>query len=63
MRMADVDPIPPTGGGPARFSYLFMVGTLILLGCFRLATPLLVAIFVHVSFLRALGPLGTAQHP
>jgi predicted PurR-regulated permease PerM len=37
---------------PARFSYLFMAGTLILLGCFRLATPLLVALFAYLALTK-----------
>ena len=37
---------------PARFSYLFMAGTLILLGSFRLATPLLVALFAYLALTK-----------
>jgi len=50
--MAEVVPNQPATGKPARFSYLFMVGTLILLGCFRLATPLLVALFAYLALTR-----------
>jgi predicted PurR-regulated permease PerM len=47
--MADVAPIQPTEGKPARISYLFMVGTLVLVGCLHLATPLLVAFFAYLA--------------
>jgi predicted PurR-regulated permease PerM len=50
--MADVAPIQPPQDKPARFSYLFMAGTLILLGCFRLATPLLVALFGYLALTK-----------
>ncbi len=42
-------PIQPTEGKPARISYLFMLGTLVLVGCFHLATPLLVAFFAYLA--------------
>jgi predicted PurR-regulated permease PerM len=47
--MADIVPIQSTEGKPARVSYLFMLGTLVLIGCFRLATPLLVAFFAYLA--------------
>ena len=47
--MADVAPIPPIEGKPARISYLFMLGTLVLLGFLHLATPLLVAFFAYLA--------------
>jgi hypothetical protein len=50
--MANVDPIPPKEGRPARFSYFFMVGTLVLVGGFRLATPLLVAFFAYLALTK-----------
>jgi predicted PurR-regulated permease PerM len=50
--MANVDSIPLTSGRPARFSYLFMVGTLVLLGYFHLATPLLVALFGYLALTK-----------
>jgi predicted PurR-regulated permease PerM len=46
--MDNVGFILPVEGKPARFSYLFMAGTLILVGCFRMATPLLVAFFAYL---------------
>ena len=51
-RMDDDDSNPATGGRPARFSYLFMVGTLVLIGGFRLATPLLVAFFAYLALTK-----------
>jgi predicted PurR-regulated permease PerM len=50
--MANVDSISPAGGRPARFSYFFMVGTLVLVGGFRLATPLLVAFFAYLALTK-----------
>jgi hypothetical protein len=50
--MADSAPIRPTEGKPARISYLFMLGTLVLVGCFRLATPLLVAFFAYLALTK-----------
>jgi len=50
--MANVDSIPPTEGRPARFSYLFMVATLGLIGGFRLATPLMVAFFAYLALTK-----------
>jgi predicted PurR-regulated permease PerM len=47
--MADVAPNKPTEGLPARVSYLFMLGTLVLVGCLHLATPLLVALFAYLA--------------
>jgi predicted PurR-regulated permease PerM len=47
--MADVDPNKPTEGKPARISYWFMLGTLVLVGCLHLATPLLVAFFAYLA--------------
>jgi predicted PurR-regulated permease PerM len=51
-RMDDDDFTPPTEGRPARFSYLFMVGALVLVGGFRLATPLLVAFFAYLALTK-----------
>ena len=39
----------PTEGNPARISYLFILGTLVLVGCLHLATPLLVAFFAYLA--------------
>ena len=50
--MADVASIQPTEGKPARISYLFMLGTLVLVGCFHLATPLLVAFFAYLALTK-----------
>jgi predicted PurR-regulated permease PerM len=50
--MADVAPIQPPQDRPTRFSYLFMAGTLILVGGFRLATPLLVAFFAYLALTK-----------
>jgi predicted PurR-regulated permease PerM len=47
--MADVASNPPIEGKPARISYWFMLGTLALVGCFHLATPLLVAFFAYLA--------------
>jgi predicted PurR-regulated permease PerM len=49
QRMADVASNPPIEGKPARISYWFMLGTLALVGCFHLATPLLVAFFAYLA--------------
>jgi predicted PurR-regulated permease PerM len=51
-RMANDDPIPRTEGRAARFSYLFMAGTLVVIGGFRLATPLLVAFFAYLALTK-----------
>lgn len=48
-RMANADSIPPFESRPIRFSYWFILGTLVLIGCFRLATPLLVAFFAYLA--------------
>jgi predicted PurR-regulated permease PerM len=50
--MANVVPIQPTEGKPARISYLFMLGTLVLVGCLHLATPLLVAFFAYLALTK-----------
>jgi predicted PurR-regulated permease PerM len=50
--MADDAHNQPVAGKATRFSYLFMVGTLILLGSFRLATPLLVALFAYLALTK-----------
>ena len=50
--MADVAPIEPAEGKPARISYLFMLGTLVLLGFLHLATPLLVAFFAYLALTK-----------
>jgi predicted PurR-regulated permease PerM len=50
--MAGDDSLQLIRSRPARFSYLFMVGTLILLGCFRLTTPLLVALFAYLALTK-----------
>jgi len=50
--MADVAPNQPTQGKPARISYWFMVGTLVLVGCLHLATPLLVACFAYLALTK-----------
>ena len=51
-RMDDDDSNPATEGRPTRFSYLFMVATLVLVGGFRLATPLLVAFFAFLALTK-----------
>ena len=50
--MADLAPNHVTPLKPDRISYLFMLGTLILLGGFRLATPLLVAFFAYLALTK-----------
>ena len=50
--MADVISNQPTEGKPARISYWFMLGTLVLVGCFHLATPLLVAFFAYLALTK-----------
>ena len=50
--MANVVPIQPTEGKPARISYLFMLGTLVLVGCLHLATPLPVAFFAYLALTK-----------
>ena len=50
--MADAASNPPTEGKPARISYLFMLGTLVLLGFLHLATPLLVAFFAYLALTK-----------
>jgi predicted PurR-regulated permease PerM len=50
--MADVAPSQPSADRPARISYLFMLGTLVLLGCLHLATPLLVALFSYLALAK-----------
>ena len=44
--------IKQTVSQPARFSYLFMLGTFVLVGCFQLATPLLVALFGYLALTK-----------
>jgi hypothetical protein len=51
-RMDDDDSNPATEGRPARFSYLFMAGNLVLIGGFRLATPLLAAFFAYLALTK-----------
>jgi predicted PurR-regulated permease PerM len=51
-QMADMRSIQPSEGKPVRISYLFMVGTLILVACFRLGTPLLVAFFAYFALTK-----------
>ena len=50
--MAADDSLALIRSRPARFSYLFMAGTLVLLGSFRLATPLLVAFFAYLALTK-----------
>jgi predicted PurR-regulated permease PerM len=50
--MADVASNPPPGGKPAWVSYWFMAGTLVMVGCFHLATPLLVAFFAYLALTK-----------
>ena len=50
--MADFAPNHLTQGKPERISYWFMLGTLILLGCLHLATPLLVAFFGYLALTK-----------
>jgi len=50
--MADLASIRPTEIKPARFSFLFMAGTLILVGYFHMATPLLVAFFSYLALTK-----------
>jgi predicted PurR-regulated permease PerM len=50
--MADAAPILQSQAKPARVSYLFILGTLILVACFRLATPLLVAFFAYLALTK-----------
>jgi predicted PurR-regulated permease PerM len=50
--MADAAPISPIQSKPARVSYLFMFATLVLVACFRLGTPLLVAFFAYLALTK-----------
>ncbi len=50
--MADTASIQPTERRIARISYLFMLGTLVLMGCFHLATPLLAAFFGYLALTK-----------
>jgi len=50
--MAEVVPKLPPEGKPARISYWFMAGTLIMVGGFHLATPLLVAFFAYLALTK-----------
>jgi predicted PurR-regulated permease PerM len=50
--MANGDSSPATNIRPVRVSYLFILGTLILVACFRLATPLLVALFAYLALTK-----------
>jgi predicted PurR-regulated permease PerM len=52
MQMADATSMQPTARMPARISYLFMLGTLVLVACFRLGTPLLVAFFAYFALTK-----------
>ncbi len=47
--MPDIAPIPPAAVKPVRVSYLFMAATLVLVGYFHMATPLLAAFFVYLA--------------
>lgn len=47
--MAELTCTPPPANKPVRISYLFMAGTLVLVGYFRMATPLLVAFFTYLA--------------
>jgi predicted PurR-regulated permease PerM len=49
VRMANDSSFQFAQGKPARFSYVFILGTLVLVGCLRLATPLLVALFAYLA--------------
>jgi predicted PurR-regulated permease PerM len=50
--MADVASNQPAAGKPMRISYWFMAGTLVLVGCLHLATPLLVAFFGYLALTK-----------
>ena len=50
--MADVVSNQATVGKPARISYLFMLGTLVLVGFLHLTTPLLVAFFSYLALTK-----------
>jgi predicted PurR-regulated permease PerM len=50
--MAHDDSLPFVRSRPERFSYLFMAGTLLLVGWFRLATPLIVALFAYLALTK-----------
>jgi predicted PurR-regulated permease PerM len=52
QQMAEVAPNQPNQGKPARISFLFMLGTLVLVGCLHLATPLLVAFFAYLALTK-----------
>jgi predicted PurR-regulated permease PerM len=43
---------PQSDARPVRVSYLFMLGTLVLVGCFHLATPLLAAFFAYLALTK-----------
>jgi predicted PurR-regulated permease PerM len=50
--MAEVVPNPRPAGKTVRISYWFMAGTLVLVGCLHLATPLLVAFFAYLALTK-----------
>jgi len=50
--MAELVPNLPSEGKPAWVSYWFMAGTLVMVGCFHLATPLLVAFFAYLALTK-----------
>jgi predicted PurR-regulated permease PerM len=50
--MAEVVPNQLPEGKPARISFWFMAGTLIVMGCLHLATPLLVAFFAYLALTK-----------
>jgi predicted PurR-regulated permease PerM len=52
QQMDDAHSSLTTSDRPARFSYWFMLGTLVLIGCFHLATPLLVAFFAYLALTK-----------
>lgn len=48
----DAENTKPSPSTPARFSFLFMLGTIILVGSLHLATPLLAALFAYLALTK-----------
>ncbi len=54
--MATVEELKPVVGRPARVSYVFILGTFILLGWLHLATPLLAVLFAYLALTKLCFP-------
>lgn len=55
--MADIEQNQSRIGGPARFSYFFMLGAILLMGWLGLAGPLVVALFTFLALSRLRLPI------